>query len=62
MFRLPYLKVDILVKQNIAQRQSASAWLNRMAEANIVATQKAGRTNYFINKRLLDIFATPHVF
>lgn len=62
MFRLPYLKVDILVKQNIAQRQSASAWLNRMADANIVTTQKAGRTNYFINKRLLDIFATPHVF
>lgn len=62
MFRLPYLKVDMLVKQNIAQRQSASAWLNRMAEANIVVIQKVGRTNYFINQKLLDIFATPHIF
>jgi hypothetical protein len=52
----------MLVKQNIAQRQSASAWLNRMAEANIVVIQKVGRTNYFINQKLLDIFATPHIF
>jgi len=58
MFKLPYLKLDLLEKQGIAHRQTASIWLKKLADADIVMPQKIGRTTYYINYKLMEIMST----
>jgi Fic family protein len=55
LFTLPYLKIELLEKKQLAHRQTASVWLKRMTEAGIVKPQKTGRTTYYINYRLIEL-------
>jgi Fic family protein len=57
MFTLPYLKIELLEKKGIAHRQTASAWLKKLADANILKPQKIGRTTYFVNYRLMELLS-----
>ncbi len=58
MFTLPYLKIELMEKRAIAHRQTASAWLKKLTDANIVKPQKIGRTTYYINYRLMDLLSS----
>ncbi|MGJ7029540.1 Fic family protein [Niabella hirudinis] len=58
MFALPYLKIELLENKDIAHRQTASTWLKKLVEADILKPQKMGRTTYFVNYRLMDILST----
>lgn len=55
LFRLPYVKIEILERQKIAHRQTASVWLSKLVESEILHTQKIGRTTYYVNHQLLSI-------
>jgi Fic family protein len=55
LFTLPYLKLDLLEKKGIAHRQTASTWMKKLIDANIVTSQKLGRSTYYINWGLMDI-------
>ena len=57
MFALPYLKIELLEKKGIVHRQTASVWLKKLSDANILKPQKLGRTTYFINYRLMEILS-----
>jgi Fic family protein len=57
MFTLPYLKIELLVKKEIAHRQTAAVWLKKLVNARILKTQKIGRTTYYINYKLMDLLA-----
>jgi len=57
LFTLPYVKIEILERNRIAHRQTASVWLSRLVESDILRTQKIGRTTYYINYRLLSILS-----
>jgi Fic family protein len=57
MFTLPYLKIELLEKRGIAHRQTASTWLKKLTDAEIVKPHKIGRTTYYINYRLMKLFA-----
>jgi Fic family protein len=57
MFTLPYLKIELLEKRAIAHRQTASVWLKKLTDANILKPQKMGRTTYYINYRLMELLA-----
>ena len=57
MFTLPYLKIELLEKQELAHRQTASAWLKKLTAAGIVRPQKIGRTTYYINYKLIELLA-----
>ncbi|MGB4901139.1 MAG: hypothetical protein WBP00_10225, partial [Saprospiraceae bacterium] len=57
MFTLPYLKIELLEKKKLAHRQTASTWLKKLTDADIVKPQKIGRTTYYINYRLMELFA-----
>jgi Fic family protein len=57
MFTLPYLKIELLEKKEIAHRQTASAWLKKLTDADIVKPQKIGRTTYFINYKLMELLS-----
>lgn len=58
MFTLPYLKIELLEEKKIAHRQTASAWLKKLTDANILRPQKIGRTTYYINYKLMDLLST----
>ena len=55
MFALPYLKIELIEKKEIAHRQTASAWLKKLTDADIVRPQKIGRTTYYVNWRLMEL-------
>lgn len=58
MFTLPYLKIELLEKKEMAHRQTASTWLNKLTDADIVKRHKIGRTTYFINYKLMELLST----
>jgi Fic family protein len=58
MFTLPYLKIELVEKKEIAHRQTASVWLKKLTEAGILKPQKMGRTTYYINYRLMDLLSS----
>jgi Fic family protein len=58
MFSLPYLKIELLEKRGIAHRQTASTWLKKITDANIVKPQKIGRTTYYINYKLMELLSS----
>jgi hypothetical protein len=58
MFTLPYLKIELITKKEIAHRQTAAVWLKKLAEAGILKTQKMGRTTYYIKYRLMELLAS----
>jgi Fic family protein len=53
----PYCKIGILVDRNIASRNTASKYLNRLAEMGILTPKQEGNENLFLNKQLYDILA-----
>lgn len=57
MFKLPYLKIELLEKTGLAHRQTASAWLKKLMDAKVVNPQKVGRTTYYINYRLMELLS-----
>ncbi|HQS23186.1 MAG TPA: Fic/DOC family N-terminal domain-containing protein [Sediminibacterium sp.] len=61
MFTLPYLKIDLLVNKEIAHRQTASTWLKKLTDADILRPQKMGRTTYYINYRLMEILTSNYL-
>jgi len=58
MFTLPYLKIELLTKNEIAHRQTAAVWLKKLVDADILKTQKIGRTTYYINYKLMELLAS----
>jgi Fic family protein len=57
MFTLPYVKIEMLEIRAIAHRQTASVWLKKLADVNILKPQKMGRTTYYINFRLMELLS-----
>ncbi len=57
MFTLPYIKIELLEKKQLAHRQTASTWLKKLTDANMVKPQKMGRTTYYVNYRLMDLLS-----
>ncbi|MBA3283508.1 MAG: Fic family protein [Nitrosopumilus sp.] len=57
MFSFPYLKIKILETHDIAQRQTASVYLQKLATAGILHPMKSGKEMYYINHRLMSIFS-----
>jgi Fic family protein len=55
MFTLPYLKIELLEKRELAHRQTASSWLKKLTTAGILKPQKIGRTTYYVNYRFMEL-------
>jgi Fic family protein len=57
MFKLPYLRIELLEKTGLAHRQTASNWLKKLTDAKVVNPRKVGRTTYYINYRLMELLS-----
>lgn len=57
LFSYPYIKIKILEEKGIAKRQSASAYLQKLAIAGILRPLKIGKEIYYINAALMKILS-----
>ncbi len=55
IFRHPYTKINHLKEDLRISRPTATKYLDELSEANFLEKVKQGRSNYFINKNLLEI-------
>jgi Fic family protein len=58
IFRHPYTRIQFLVDAQIAKRQTASAYLQRLVELGVLRPSRHGRELYFINDALFAALAT----
>ncbi|PCH75200.1 MAG: addiction module protein [Rhodobacteraceae bacterium] len=56
LFRHPYTRIDFLVHDLGITRQTASKYLDTLAEYKIVEKHQSGRSNYYINVPLVALF------
>lgn len=55
MFSIPYLTIELLENKGLAHRQTASSWLKKLSQADLLKPRKMERTTYYINAQLMDI-------
>jgi Fic family protein len=55
LFKNPYTKIAFLEEDLGIHRQTASTYLNELCDLKLLEKRKIGRSNYFINKKLLSI-------
>jgi Fic family protein len=55
VFKHPYCKIRFLEESGIAKRQTASGYLHKLVELEILRPVKMGREVYFINDRLFEV-------
>lgn len=53
LFAQPYCRIENLVEADIAERQTASAYLKQLVEIGVLEEMTAGRERLYINTRLL---------
>lgn len=57
LFRHPYTKIEFVVNDLGVTRLTATKYLDQLVEKNFLLKQKIGRSNYYINTPLCDLFA-----
>lgn len=57
IFSYPYIKIRVLEQYRIARRQTASVYLQKLAQKGILTPAKIGKETYYINHRLMEILA-----
>ena len=55
LFEQPYSKIESVVEKLNVERKAASRYLKKMEEIGIITSQKIGRENIYVNKKLIEI-------
>lgn len=61
LFRHPYTRIDYIVSELSVSRQTASSYLDQLAEAGLLMKFQSGRNVYFVNVRLMDLLRKGEV-
>ena len=56
LFRNPYTRIDYVSHDLNVGRQTARKYLKQLTQKSLVEEIKAGRNNYYINRKLVDLF------
>ncbi len=56
LFRHPYTRIEFVVKDLGVARQTAAKYLDSLADSGFVEKHRAGRSNYYINTELVELF------
>lgn len=56
LFYHPYTKIEFIEKDMMVQRKTATKYLDMIVNEGLLEKIKIGRTNYYINYRLIDLF------
>lgn len=55
LFSQPYCRIGNLVDEGIVKRQTASEYLKKLVDANVLKVQEVGREKIFVNPRFMEI-------
>lgn len=55
LFFHPYTKIDHMVKALSVSRLTAAKYLERIVDLELLEKVRVGRTNYYVNKKLVDL-------
>jgi cell filamentation protein, protein adenylyltransferase len=56
LFRHPYTRIEYIVKELRVTRQTASRYLDDLAEDKLISKHKVGKSNFYINDPLAELF------
>ncbi len=56
LFRHPYTRIEYVQKELGVTRQTAARYLDTLASAGFISKHQTGRSNYYINDRLVSLF------
>jgi Fic family protein len=57
IFRHPYTRIEFVQTELGVSRQTAAKYLDQLASTNLLIKQQQGRSNYYINAPLVDLFS-----
>ncbi|GGC42955.1 adenosine monophosphate-protein transferase [Parapedobacter defluvii] len=57
LFKHPYTKIEFLEQDIKVTRQTAATYLNKLAEAGLLVKIKIGKSNFYINDPLYNLFS-----
>ena len=57
IFRNPYTKIDFVRREVGVSRPTAARYLEALTDEGFLSKRSAGRGNYYVNTRLVDLFA-----
>lgn len=60
LFNHPYTKIDFVMNDLAVTRLTAAKYLEQLVEIGLLQKKKVGRSNYYINQRLVALFAENH--
>lgn len=55
LFEQPYSKIEYVVQKLNVERKAASRYLNSLEKLGIITSEKIGRENIYVNKKLIEI-------
>ncbi|NVO10958.1 MAG: hypothetical protein HXX16_13415 [Bacteroidales bacterium] len=55
LFKHPYTKIEIVVKDLNVSRITAANYLNKLSEDGLLRKEKLGTGNYYINQSLFEL-------
>ena len=55
LFSHPYTKIEFIERDMMVQRQTASKYLDMIVDTGLLSKIKLGRSNYYMNKKLIDL-------
>lgn len=56
LFFHPYTKIEYMQKDMMVQRKTATKYLDTIVDMGLLEKVKLGRSNYYINTKLMDLF------
>ena len=56
LFFHPYTKIEYMQKDMMVQRKTATKYLDKIVDAGLLQKLKLGRSNYYINTKLMNLF------
>ncbi|MCY3689799.1 MAG: Fic family protein [Gammaproteobacteria bacterium] len=59
LFRHPYTKIESIQQDLAVTRPTATKYLNQLIKHGFLEKHKIGRYNYYVNRRLFDLFSSP---
>ena len=59
LFSQPYTKIDFMCEAMQVEQRTAAKYLDMIVEAGLLEKVKHGRTNYYINSKLVALLIKP---
>ncbi|MFP4091197.1 MAG: Fic family protein [Cyclobacteriaceae bacterium] len=56
LFKHPYIKIEFVMDDLLIQRKTAAKYLDAVTEIGLLQKEKLGRSNYYLNVALIQLF------